>query len=99
MLLPSCPPYLIFPRSYPLNHTDSGADPPLTRDPKRVALAYTPDCVWRNRDRFLQGRDEIEAFLTHKWFVESGYRLRKELFAFDGNKVRFVLSTLASLGP
>jgi nuclear transport factor 2 (NTF2) superfamily protein len=53
-----------------------------------VALAYTPDSIWRNRDRFLRGREEIEAFLTHKWFVESGYRLRKELFAFAGNKVR-----------
>lgn len=48
--------------------------------------------MWRNRDRFLQGREEIEAFLTHKWFVESGYRLRKELFAFEGNKVRFIFS-------
>lgn len=59
-----------------------GAD----RNPQVVKMAYTPDSIWRNRDTFLQGRDEIEAFLTDKWAVENGYRLRKELFAFTDNK-------------
>jgi uncharacterized protein len=50
-------------------------------------MAYTPDTIWRNRDQFLQGRDEVEAFLTRKWAVEHGYRLRKELFAFEGDRI------------
>ncbi|KAI0110999.1 DUF1348-domain-containing protein [Hypoxylon sp. NC0597] len=58
-----------------------------TKDPAKVKLAYTPDSIWRNRDTFLQGRDEIEVFLTKKWEREQGYRLRKELFAFTDNKI------------
>lgn len=50
-------------------------------------MAYTPDSIWRNRDQFFQGRDAIEKFLTDKWTKENGYRLRKELFAFQDNKV------------
>ncbi|KOX07073.1 histidine kinase [Streptomyces sp. NRRL B-3648] len=58
-----------------------------TRDPHRVALAYTPDSVWRNRDRFLAGRDEIVAFLTEKWQRERDYALRKSLWSFDGDRI------------
>ena len=58
-----------------------------SRDPARVALAYTPDSVWRNRSEFVQGRGEIEAFLTRKWAVESDYRLIKEVWAFCGNRI------------
>src|SRR3954468_13274780 len=58
-----------------------------TRDPQRVALAYTPDSAWRNRAEFLQGREEIVAFLTRKWNREQDYRLIKELWAFDGNRI------------
>jgi len=58
-----------------------------TRDPQRVALAYTEDSVWRNRDTFITGRDEIVAFLTAKWKRELGYALRKELWAFEGNRI------------
>ena len=58
-----------------------------TRDPARVALAYTPDSRWRNRDLFLSGRDEIEAFLTSKWQRELDYRLRKELFVFSADRI------------
>lgn len=57
------------------------------RDPARVALAYTPDSVWRNRSEFLVGRVEIEAFLTRKWEREQEYRLIKELWAHDGNRI------------
>ncbi|MCP2168642.1 nuclear transport factor 2 family protein [Goodfellowiella coeruleoviolacea] len=58
-----------------------------TRDPDVVALAYTEDCEWRNRDRFLHGRDEIRAFLREKWARELDYRLRKELWAWAGNRI------------
>jgi nuclear transport factor 2 (NTF2) superfamily protein len=58
-----------------------------TRDPERVALAYTEDSEWRNRDEFLNGREEIKAFLRRKWAKELDYRLRKELWAFTGNRI------------
>ncbi|MEU2040865.1 nuclear transport factor 2 family protein [Nocardia niwae] len=58
-----------------------------TRDPERVAAAYTEDSVWRNRDEFFTGRDAIVEFLTRKWSVENGYALRKDLWAFDGNRI------------
>ncbi len=58
-----------------------------SRDPARVALAYTPDSQWRNRDRFLRDRCEIEAFLAAKWQREHEYRLIKELWAHDGNRI------------
>jgi len=63
-----------------------------SRDPARVALAYTPDSRWRNRAEFLSGRPAIVAFLTRKWERELDYRLIKELWAFTGNRigVRFV---------
>lgn len=57
------------------------------RDPEKVALAYTPDSVWRNRAEFLQGRDAIVAFLTRKWNRELDYRLIKELWAFTDNRI------------
>ena len=57
------------------------------RDPVAVSKAYTPDSIWRNRDCFLQGTDAIITFLTNKWEKEQGYRLRKELFAWAGNKI------------
>ena len=58
-----------------------------TRDPQRVALAYTPDSRWRNRAEFPTGRHEIIAFLTRKWARELDYRLIKEFWAFDGNRI------------
>lgn len=58
-----------------------------SRDPARVALAYTEDSRWRNRSEFLQGRTAIEAFLTRKWQQEREYRLIKELWAFRDNRV------------
>lgn len=56
-------------------------------DPARVARAYTPDSLWRNRAEFLHGRGEIEAFLTRKWARELDYRLIKELWTFAGNRI------------
>ncbi|MFE2578624.1 DUF1348 family protein [Streptomyces sp. NPDC059378] len=58
-----------------------------SRDPRKVSLVYTPDSVWRNRAEFLQGREEIVAFLTRKWQRELDYRLIKELWAFEGNRI------------
>ncbi len=58
-----------------------------TRDPRRVAAAYTPDSVWRNRSTFLRGRAEIEAFLVDKWATELDYALRKQLWAFTGDRI------------
>jgi nuclear transport factor 2 (NTF2) superfamily protein len=58
-----------------------------SRDPARVALAYTPGSQWRNRSEFLAGRAEIEAFLERKWAREHDYRLIKELWAHDGNRI------------
>jgi uncharacterized protein len=58
-----------------------------SRDPARVATAYTVDSRWRNRSEFLQGREAIEAFLTRKWERELDYRLVKELWAFRENRI------------
>jgi nuclear transport factor 2 (NTF2) superfamily protein len=58
-----------------------------TRDPHRVALAYTRDSRWRNRVEFLQGREAIIEFLTRKWQRELDYRLIKEIWAFCGNRI------------
>jgi len=57
------------------------------RDPDQVALAYTPDSVWRNRAEFIAGRDEIKAFLRRKWARELEYRLIKELWTFGDNRI------------
>jgi nuclear transport factor 2 (NTF2) superfamily protein len=58
-----------------------------TRDPLRVAAAYTVDTEWRNRSEFLHGRDEVVAFLTRKWAREHDYRLKKELWAFTADRI------------
>ena len=58
-----------------------------TRDPARVAAAYSPDSEWRNRSTFLQGREQIEAFLADKWAREHEYALRKELWAYTADRI------------
>ena len=58
-----------------------------SRDPQRVALAYTHDSVWRDRSEFLSGREAIVEFLTRKWIKELDYRLIKELWAVHGNRI------------
>ncbi len=58
-----------------------------SRDPERVAMAYTENSEWRNRTDFLNGRDEIRAFLTQKWQKEQEYRLKKELWGFRENRI------------
>lgn len=71
-----------------------------TRDPDRVAGAYSPDSEWRNRDTFLRGREEIREFLAHKWARELDYALRKDLWAYAGNRiaVRFQYESLDESG-
>jgi nuclear transport factor 2 (NTF2) superfamily protein len=71
-----------------------------SRDPEKVSLAYTMDSAWRNRAEFLRGREEIVAFLKRKWSRELDYRLIKELWAFDGNRiaVRFAYEWLDDSG-
>ncbi len=58
-----------------------------TRDPEKVSLAYTPDSRWRNRDEFFQGREAIVEFLERKWARELDYRLKKELWCYQGNRI------------
>ena len=58
-----------------------------SRTPEKVALAYTPDCVWRNRSEFITGRADIIAFLTRKWAKEQQYRLIKELWAYADDRI------------
>ncbi len=58
-----------------------------SRDPERVAAAYTADCVWRNRSEFIRGSDEIVTFLRGKWEREHDYALRKDLWAFSGHHI------------
>lgn len=58
-----------------------------TRDPVRVAAAYTPDCVWRNRSEFIRGRPAIVEFLTRKWAAEVDYTLRKDLWSYTDDRI------------
>ena len=58
-----------------------------SRDPAKIALAYSEDSVWRNRSEFIQGRQEIEAFLKRKWARELDYRLIKEVWALHDNRI------------
>ena len=58
-----------------------------SRDPARVAMAYTPDTEWRNRNEFLNGRDAVREFLSRKWHKELDYRLKKELWCFVDNRI------------
>jgi uncharacterized protein len=58
-----------------------------TKDPEKVSLAYTIDTEWRNRNLFINGREEVKEFLTAKWKKELDYKLKKELWAFTDNKI------------
>jgi nuclear transport factor 2 (NTF2) superfamily protein len=58
-----------------------------SKDPERIALAYSPDSEWRNRTEFLRGREEIKAFLRGKWSRELDYRLKKTLWGFRENRI------------
>ena len=76
-----------FTRETALRKVQAAEDAWNTRDPERVAGAYTVDTVWRNRDEHLHGREEVIAFLTRKWERELDYRLRKNLWAFTDDRI------------
>ena len=81
------PPFPPFTEQTARQKVQAAEDAWNTRDPERVALAYTEDSVWRNRDEFISGRDEIVAFLRRKWARELDYALRKEMWCFQGNRI------------
>lgn len=81
------PPLPPFTRETAAQKVQAAEDAWNTRDPHQVALAYSEDSVWRNRDTCLTGRAEIVAFLTAKWERELDYALRKDLWAFDGDRI------------
>jgi uncharacterized protein len=81
------PPLPPFTRESAAQKVRAAEDAWNSRDPERCAGAYTADSVWRNRSEFLAGRDAIVAFLTRKWATEHDYRLIKELWAFDGDRI------------
>ena len=58
-----------------------------SKDPQKVSMAYTPDTEWRNRSEFINGREEVVAFLTRKWQTELDYKLKKEYWAHVGNRI------------
>ena len=81
------PPLPPFTAEAALQKVRSAEDGWNSRDPARVALAYTEDSQWRNRSQFLAGRTAIEAFLSAKWQSEQDYRLIKELWTHDANRI------------
>ncbi|REE05081.1 nuclear transport factor 2 family protein [Citricoccus muralis] len=81
------PPFPPFTEETARQKVQAAEDAWNTCDPHRVSLAYTSDSVWRNRDRFLTGREEIVEFLTAKWEREQEYALRKNLWSFSGNRI------------
>src|SRR5204863_6636350 len=81
------PPLPPFTRETAAQKVQAAEDGWNTRDPERVAAAYTTDSVWRNRDSFVTGRDAIVAFLAQKWERELDYALRKNLWCFDDDRI------------
>jgi nuclear transport factor 2 (NTF2) superfamily protein len=81
------PPLPPFTRETAIQKVRMAEDAWNTCDPERVSLAYTSDSRWRNRSEFINGRGEIVAFLKRKWSRELDYRLIKELWAFEGNRI------------
>jgi len=81
------PPLPPFTRESAIQKVRMAEDGWNTRNPEKVSLAYTEDCFWRNRSEFVQGREEIVGLLKRKWTRELEYRLIKELWAFEGNRI------------
>lgn len=83
----SRPPFPPFTEETARKKIQAAEDAWNSRDPARVALAYTPDTEWRNRNEFLNGRDAVREFLSRKWQRELDYRLKKELWCFADNRI------------
>lgn len=81
------PPLPPFTRDTAIQKVRMAEDGWNTRNPEKVSLAYTEDCQWRNRAEFVTGRADIVGLLTRKWTRELDYRLIKELWAFEGNRI------------
>ena len=81
------PPIPPFTHETALTKVQAAEDAWNTRDAGKVAQAYSPDCVWRNREETFQGRAAIEYFLKRKWATELHYRLMKELWAYNDNRI------------
>ena len=81
------PPLPPFTRETAIQKVRAAEDGWNNRDPEKVALAYTIDSRWRNRAEFPEGREQITEFLKRKWATEHEYRLIKELWAFEGNRI------------
>ncbi len=81
------PPLPPFTEETALKKVQAAEDAWNSRDPERVALAYTPDSEWRNRDQVFSGREAIVQFLRAKWQRELNYRLKKELWAFTDHRI------------
>ena len=81
------PPFPPFTETTACQKVQAAEDAWNSRDPERVARAYTPDSEWRNRDQFFSGREAIVKFLTVKWQKELDYRLKKTLWAFTDNRI------------
>jgi nuclear transport factor 2 (NTF2) superfamily protein len=86
-ITPARPPVPPFTRETAILKVRLAEDAWNSRDPEKVSLAYTPNSRWRNRSEFVNGRAEIVAFLTRKWRKELDYRLIKELWAFNDNRI------------
>src|SRR5579871_5921589 len=86
-MTPDRPPLPPFTRQTAAQKVQAAEDAWNTRDPERVALAYSEDSEWRNRDLFIIGREEIVAFLTAKWEREREYALRKNLWCFEDHRI------------
>lgn len=83
----SRPPLPPFTRDTAIQKVRAAEDGWNNRDPHKVSLAYTVDSQWRNRSKFPKGREQIVEFLTRKWAKEKEYRLIKELWAYEGNRI------------
>ena len=81
------PPLPPFTRETAARKVQAAEDAWNTRDPQKVAAAYTPDTVWRNRSEFITGREQVVAFLQTKWERELDYVLRKSLWAFGDDRI------------
>lgn len=83
----SRPPLPPFDKASALAKVQAAEDAWNSRDPERVSLAYTVDSQWRNRGEFINGREQVQAFLIRKWATELNYTLKKELWSFTDNRI------------
>ena len=81
------PPFPPFTLETALLKVQAAEDAWNSKDPERVSLAYTQDCIWRNRDEMFSGTKSIKAFLARKWQQENGYYLKKTLWCFADNRI------------